>query len=76
MRTPIVATATMPSVNLSLHRRDAYSAVHQLVKRENWPQREVGVMVVLCIVGVLLIGLVVYLVQRALNARKARRQTV
>ncbi len=66
----------MPSIDLALLRRDAYSAVHQFAKRESWPQREVGVMVVLCIVGILLIGLVVYFIQRALNARKARRQTV
>ncbi|KAH7391829.1 hypothetical protein BKA66DRAFT_568243 [Pyrenochaeta sp. MPI-SDFR-AT-0127] len=39
----------MAAINMSLVARSEY-ALHQLVKRKNWAQREVGVIVVLVIV--------------------------
>lgn len=43
----------------------------QLVKRSSWPARESGVMVVLCIVGVVIIGLGGLFIYRAIAKRRA-----
>ncbi|CAG8949988.1 hypothetical protein HYFRA_00004320 [Hymenoscyphus fraxineus] len=47
--------------------------VHQLTKREkNWAQREVGVVVVFCIVFIVAVGLISLAITRAINRRRAR----
>lgn len=66
----------MAALDLSLVRRDADAAVHQLVKRKNWAAREAGVIVVFCIVFIVVVGLICLFLYRKLIARRARRQTV
>ncbi|KAH8699963.1 hypothetical protein BGZ61DRAFT_532389 [Ilyonectria robusta] len=45
-------------------------AVHQLVRRKNWPAKNVGVMVVFCIVAVVAI----FLIGLWISKVRARRQ--
>ncbi len=66
----------MAALDLSLVRRDAQAAVHQLVKRKNWAAREAGVVVVFCVVFIVVAGLISLFIYRKLLARRARRQTV
>lgn len=48
----------------------AREAVHQLVRRKNWPAKNVGVMVVFCIVAVVAI----FLIGLQISKVRARRQ--
>jgi hypothetical protein len=66
----------MAALDLSLVRRDAQAAVHQLVKRRSWAAREAGVIVVFCVVFIVVAGLISLFIYRKLLARRARRQTV
>jgi len=60
----------MPALN-SVVVRDVMS---QLTKRsKSWPQREPGVMVVFCIVGVVAIFLGALFISKHLKARKLKR---
>lgn len=49
------------------------SSTMELVKRSSWPARESGVMVVLCIVGIVLIGLISLFTYRIISRKKAER---
>ncbi|KAK0386458.1 hypothetical protein NLU13_6294 [Sarocladium strictum] len=52
------------------------SVLSQLAKREkSWPQREVGVMVVLCIVFVVAVGLIGLWLYKLAQKRKAAKAT-
>jgi predicted negative regulator of RcsB-dependent stress response len=53
----------------------AREAVHQLAKRKNWAAKNVGPMVVFCIVGVVAIFLISLFVSKKLAARKEARST-
>jgi hypothetical protein len=43
----------------------------ELVKRSSWPARESGVMVVLCIAGIVIIGLLGLFIYRFIARRRA-----
>jgi hypothetical protein len=52
------------------------SVLNQLAKREkNWAQREVGVVVVLCIVFIVAVGLIFLYAYKAMQKRKASKAT-
>lgn len=63
----------MPAINSALPSREAVS---HIVKRQNWAQQEVGVVVVFCIVGVVAIGLISLFISRRVAAARARKQGV
>jgi len=46
----------------------------QLVKRSDWPRKNAGVMVVLCIVGIVGIALIGLWIYKILQKRKAAKQ--
>ena len=75
-RAALATTTAMAALDLSLVRRDAQRAVHQLSKRKNWAAREAGVVVVFCVVFIVVGGLIALFLYRKLLARRARRQTV
>lgn len=60
----------MPAINTAIVARDAFSTI---AKRESWPAREAGVMVVFCIVFVVAVGLIGLFIHKKLAARKARK---
>jgi len=62
----------MPAISNTLVARDT---LHQLAKRDNWASREVGVMVVFCIVGVVGIGLIALFIHKKVSARRAAKQS-
>ncbi|KAK1771198.1 hypothetical protein QBC33DRAFT_236160 [Phialemonium atrogriseum] len=62
----------MPAVNKALYLSESVS---HLVKRKNWAQREAGVVVVFCIIGVVVIGLSALFIHKKMLARKAAKQT-
>ena len=60
----------MAAVDMSLVTRSE-AALHQLVKRKNWAQREPGVIVVFAIVGCVAILVIGLFIQKRISARKA-----
>ncbi|KAH7132517.1 hypothetical protein B0J11DRAFT_577429 [Dendryphion nanum] len=60
----------MAALDMSLVARGE-AAVHHLVARKNWAQREPGVIVVFAIVGAVGILLIGLLISKRMNARKA-----
>ena len=61
--------ATIPTLEMR-------SSAHRLAKRGNWASREVGVIVVFCIVFVVATGLIGLGISKYLAKRKARRSDV
>ncbi|KAF2842844.1 hypothetical protein M501DRAFT_993614 [Patellaria atrata CBS 101060] len=64
----------MPAISKELSLR-AEEAVHQLVRRKNFAQREPGIILVFAIVGAVAILLIGLFVHKKLSARKAARAT-
>ncbi|KAK7429629.1 hypothetical protein QQZ08_003824 [Neonectria magnoliae] len=60
----------MAAINTSLIAREA---VHQLVKRKNWAAKNVGVVVVFCIVFVVALFLIGLSVSKCLARRREAR---
>ncbi|KAF2134161.1 hypothetical protein P153DRAFT_363147 [Dothidotthia symphoricarpi CBS 119687] len=60
----------MAAINMSIASRSEY-AVHQLMKRKNWAQREVGVVLVLCIVFLVFCLLIAVFINKRKNAARA-----
>ncbi|KAI0509447.1 hypothetical protein F5B22DRAFT_649076 [Xylaria bambusicola] len=60
----------MPAINTAIVARDT---LHQLARRENWAQKEAGVVVVFAIVFVVGVGLVSLWISKCLKARKAKK---
>ncbi|KAI3326049.1 hypothetical protein HD806DRAFT_532702 [Xylariaceae sp. AK1471] len=60
----------MPAVNTAIVARDA---THQLTRRENWAQKEAGVVVVFAIVFVVGVGLLALFISKQLKKRKAQK---
>ena len=58
--------STMAAIHYSLISRE----MHEIVRRDSWPSENRGVMVVFCIVGVVVIGLIALYVQKKLAARR------
>ncbi|KAK4156283.1 hypothetical protein C8A00DRAFT_12764 [Chaetomidium leptoderma] len=63
----------MPAISLPIVARDTFS---QLAKRSNWASRNVGVMIVFCIVFVVAVGLIALLIHKKMRARRETRQSV
>ncbi|KAH9900133.1 hypothetical protein F4778DRAFT_158105 [Xylariomycetidae sp. FL2044] len=59
----------MPAIN-SLVARDSFSPI---VRRQNWAQKEAGVVVVFCIVFVVGVGLIGLWISKCLARRKAKK---
>jgi hypothetical protein len=57
----------MAAVNMSLVSRSEY-AVHQLMKRKNWAQREPGVIIVLVIVFLVAILVIAMFINKRVRA--------
>ncbi|EDN06719.1 predicted protein [Histoplasma mississippiense (nom. inval.)] len=57
---------------LSLIPRDE-AVYHQLARRDNWPSRNVGVMLVFCIIFIIACGLLILALYRWNLRRKAAR---
>jgi hypothetical protein len=63
----------MPAVNTaSLVARDTFS---HIAKRENWAQKEAGVVVVFCIVFVVAVGVLSLFIHKKIAARRAAKST-
>ncbi|KAK3945969.1 hypothetical protein QBC46DRAFT_336136 [Diplogelasinospora grovesii] len=63
----------MPAINTaSLVARDTFS---HIAKRENWAQKEAGVVVVFCIVFVVAVGLLALFIHKKIAARRAAKST-
>lgn len=62
-------TVKMAAVDMSLVARSEY-AVHQLMKRKNWAQREPGVIVVFVIVFLVAILVLAMFINKKVSARK------
>lgn len=60
----------MPAINTALVARETFSTI---AKRQNWAQKEAGVVVVFCIVFVVALGVIGLLVGRKISAARARR---
>ncbi|KAI0913867.1 hypothetical protein F4824DRAFT_502900 [Ustulina deusta] len=63
----------MPAVNTALVARDT---LHQLARRENWAQKEAGVVVVFAIVFVVGVGLVSLWISRCIKKRNAKKASI
>lgn len=64
----------MPAINTAaIVARDTFSTI---AKRENWAQKEAGVVVVFCIVFVVAVGLIGLWIHKTCAARRARKQAV
>ncbi|KAI1439261.1 hypothetical protein GGR50DRAFT_690607 [Xylaria sp. CBS 124048] len=63
----------MPAINTAIVARDV---VHQLARRENWAQKEAGVVVVFAIVFVVGVGLASLFIYRAIKKRQAKKATL
>lgn len=61
----------MPAINNVLVARDAMS---HIAKRENWAQKEAGVIVVFAIVFIVLVGVIGLFISRRVSSARARRQ--
>lgn len=62
----------MPAINNALISRDTIS---HIAKRENWAQKEAGVVVVFAIVFVVAAGLIGLFISRKISAARARKQS-
>ncbi|KAI1822139.1 hypothetical protein F4861DRAFT_541306 [Xylaria intraflava] len=60
----------MPAINTAVIARDV---VHQLARRENWAQKEAGVIVVFAIVFVVGVGLLSLFISRLIKKRQAKK---
>lgn len=63
-------TAKMPAINTALVARETFSTI---AKRENWAQKEAGVVVVFAIVFVVAVGLIGLFISRKISAARARK---
>ena len=63
----------MPVLDESLILRRADASLHMLVKRKNWAAKNAGVVLVLCIIGILATGLLLLFLYRKMLARRAAR---
>jgi hypothetical protein len=64
----------MPSLDFAVVKRDMTANFNQLVRRkESWPHRNPGVMVVFCVVFVIAAGLIFLFFYRKMLARRARK---
>lgn len=61
----------MPAINSALVSRETIS---HIAKRENWAQKEAGVVVVFAIVFVVAVGLIGLFISRKISAARARKQ--
>lgn len=64
--------AKMPAINNALISREAIS---HIAKRENWAQKEAGVIVVFAIVFIVAVGVIGLFVGRKISAARARKQS-
>ncbi|KAI2640239.1 hypothetical protein GGS21DRAFT_406813 [Xylaria nigripes] len=62
----------MPAINTAIVARDA---VNHLVRRENWAQKEAGVIVVFAIVFVVGVGVLALFISRIIKKQRAKRAT-
>lgn len=60
----------MPAINTALVARETFSTI---AKRQNWAQKEAGVVVVFCIVFVVALGLIGLFIGRKISAARARK---
>lgn len=60
----------MPAINALVARE----AVSTIAKRQNWAQKEAGVIVVFCIVFIVAVGIIGLFVGRKISAARARKQ--
>ncbi|KAJ0119144.1 hypothetical protein J7T55_013380 [Diaporthe amygdali] len=63
----------MPAINNALVAREAFS---HIAKRENWAQKEAGVVVVFCIVFVVALGVLSLFISKKISAARARKQAL
>ncbi|KAI1421104.1 hypothetical protein F5Y12DRAFT_60099 [Xylaria sp. FL1777] len=63
----------MPAINTAIVARDT---VHQLARRENWAQKEAGVVVVFAIVFVVGVGLVSLWISKIVKKRNAKKAAI
>ncbi|KAI0405997.1 hypothetical protein F4802DRAFT_596666 [Xylaria palmicola] len=63
----------MPVINTAIVARDAAS---QLVRRENWAQKEAGVVVVFAIVFIVGVGLLALFISKLVKKNKAKKQAL
>ncbi|KAI0442445.1 hypothetical protein F4803DRAFT_551169 [Xylaria telfairii] len=63
----------MPAINTAVVARDT---IHQLARRENWAQKEAGVVVVFAIVFIVGVSLLGLCISRAIKKRKAKKAAV
>ncbi|KAI0838617.1 hypothetical protein F5Y06DRAFT_39407 [Hypoxylon sp. FL0890] len=63
----------MPAINTAIVARDSFS---HIARRENWAQKEAGVVVVFCIVFVVGCGLVGLWISKCIAKRRAQKATV
>lgn len=61
----------MPAINNAVVARDAFT---HIAKRENWAQKEAGVIVVFAIVFVVAVGVIGLFIGRKISAARARKQ--
>lgn len=60
----------MPAINALVARE----AVSTIAKRQNWAQKEAGVIVVFCIVFIVAVGIIGLFIGRKISAARARKQ--
>lgn len=63
----------MPAINNALVAREAIS---HITKRENWAQKEAGVVVVFCIVFVVAVGVIGLFISKKISAARAKKQAL
>lgn len=62
----------MPAINHALVARDTIS---HIAKRQNWAQKEAGVVVVFAIVFIVAVSLIGLFITRKISAARARKQS-
>ncbi|KAF3762944.1 hypothetical protein M406DRAFT_357642 [Cryphonectria parasitica EP155] len=60
----------MPAINALVARE----AVSTIAKRQNWAQKEAGVVVVFCIVFVVAVGIIGLFISKKITAMRQRKQ--
>ncbi|KAI1173133.1 hypothetical protein F4777DRAFT_465250 [Nemania sp. FL0916] len=60
----------MPAISTAIVARDT---MHQLARRENWAQKEAGVVVVFAIVFVVGVGLIALWISKLIKKRNANK---
>ncbi|KAI0426574.1 hypothetical protein F5Y09DRAFT_58747 [Xylaria sp. FL1042] len=63
----------MPAINTAIVARDT---LHQLARRENWAQKEAGVVVVFAIVFVVGVGLLSLWISKLIKKRNAKKASI